>query len=324
MLAGKREVKKFLQLKKNGLAFLTLAAFFIWPMAASAASSLIINEIMYDLPDADQKHEWIELYNAGSSAIDLTGWKLNDGNDATDHALNPPPKNGSRGSLIMAPGEYLLLADDATTVAADLPNYKGSIIDTAFSLSNSYATLSLINKEGQTIYSAYYSKQSGAAGNGKTLEWDGIQFKESADQGGTPGGQNSISNINNLSTASPIASAQIEIVPDISAEKSISSLAPEKTRPKNTEASTATTSTESVKEKSSAAAYVEKKTTPPLSKDQAQSKSALSAGDQNQVKNFTNNTFLWLVTIIILSSLVALPGVTLTLSCVSFAFFLSL
>jgi hypothetical protein len=93
--------------------------------------------------------------------------------------------------MTIPPQGYLLLADDASTDALDLPNYSGNIIDTVFTLPNISGALKIIDKEGKEISLASYSKQMGAYGNGKTLEWDGTQFIESLALGGTPGAQNS-------------------------------------------------------------------------------------------------------------------------------------
>jgi len=41
----------------------------------SRTRSVVINEIMYHAPEG-QRHEFVELYNAGSSDCDLTGWKF--------------------------------------------------------------------------------------------------------------------------------------------------------------------------------------------------------------------------------------------------------
>jgi hypothetical protein len=191
MLAGKIKSKSLLCLKIGGLIFFALAAFFVRPMRAGATADLIINEIMYNLAGVDDKHEWIELYNASSSEINLEGFKINDGDDSTNHSFNAPPKNNSRGSMTIPPQGYLLLADDASTDALDLPNYSGNIIDTVFTLPNISGALKIIDKEGKEISLASYSKQMGAYGNGKTLEWDGTQFIESLALGGTPGAQNS-------------------------------------------------------------------------------------------------------------------------------------
>jgi len=174
---------------KCWIIFLILAAFFVLPKISSAAG-LTVNEIMYDLAGADDKHEWVELYNGGATDIDLANWKFNDG---SNHKLNPPPDNGSRGSLVLPAGGYLLLADDAATLAADLPDYSGTIIDTVMDLNNVADSIKTINPDGQEITVANYTSEMGAAGNGKTLSWDGATFKESSSDGGTPGRVNDFS-----------------------------------------------------------------------------------------------------------------------------------
>jgi len=152
-----------------------------------------ITEIMYNLPGADDKHEWVEIYNNSAKAIDLTGWKFNDGDTITDHILNAPPKNNSRGSLVLAIGEYALLAGDAGTLTTDLPAYQGTIIDTILDLKNSSSTLSIFDNNGNLIDNVFYNSDWGAAGNGKTLEKNiQGQWQESATDGGTPGMANNL------------------------------------------------------------------------------------------------------------------------------------
>lgn len=192
--------------------FLTLAAFFVWPKIISA--QIIINEIMYDLPGTDNHHEWVELYNNGSASIDLTDYKINDGDTVTNHILNIPPKNNGRGSIILNAGEYLLLADDAATIVSDLPSYSGTIIDTVINLSNTGATLKLLDKDGLEISAVSYTKDLGAAGNGRTLEFSGAALKESTLDDGTPGRANSVLNSSGPTpsaapSSSPVASSPV-------------------------------------------------------------------------------------------------------------------
>ncbi|MEK7067428.1 MAG: lamin tail domain-containing protein, partial [Patescibacteria group bacterium] len=181
-----------------------MAVFFIAPKMIWA--QVIINEIMYDLPSpgTDDKHEWVEIYNNGASPVDLTDYKFNDGDTATNHSLNIPPKNSSRGSMTLDAGGYALLAGDAATLIADLPNYIGTIIDTVINLSNTSATLKLLDKDGIEIASTAYNKDMGAAGNANTLESDGAGLKESLVDGGTPGLANSI--LSSSATPSPTLS----------------------------------------------------------------------------------------------------------------------
>ena len=52
----------------------------------ATASSIVINEIMYD-PPGNPDVEYIELYNNGVATVDLTDWYLLD--DVDTHADSP-------------------------------------------------------------------------------------------------------------------------------------------------------------------------------------------------------------------------------------------
>lgn len=132
-----------------------------------------INEIMYDLEGADADHEWVELYNSGSADIDLTEWKFNDG---SNHLLNAPPKNGSRGFLAISAGEYIILSGKAEVFIIDHPEYSGTVIDTVMSLNNTEDTLSLLDENGSTIDSVSYTKDFGANGDGNSLQLVNVSF----------------------------------------------------------------------------------------------------------------------------------------------------
>lgn len=173
-------------------------AIFLWgvPFFVFAANTgdVVITEIAYDLKDADSGHEWVEIYNAATSSIDLTGWKFN---DDSNHLLNVPPKNGGQGSLVLSAGGFAVLADDAIVFLADHPGFAGTIIDTVMSLNNTQATLSLLDNNGVSVDAVTYSKDWGATGNSKTLEridtlfpTDATHWGESTEDGGTPGVRN--------------------------------------------------------------------------------------------------------------------------------------
>lgn len=173
-----------------------LGYFFIFPNPIFAATNdVVINEIMYDLPETDSKHEWIEILNISDTEIDLTDWKFNDG---SNHNLNEPPGNGGQGLLKISAGEYVILTGDATTFLTDHPGFSGTVIDTVMSLKNTSATLKILDSESNEINSITYESVWGADGNGKTLEKINFQgtntqnnWQVSAPDGGTPGILNS-------------------------------------------------------------------------------------------------------------------------------------
>lgn len=153
------------------------------------------SEIAYDISGADEKHEWLELVNETNESIDLSGFYFFDG---SYHTLATPPAKGSQGSLVVEPGEYLILADDAVTFLADNPNYQGSVIDTTMTLLNYSATrtqgieLQLANKEKAMVATvSYWPTKQGV--DGYTLEKNlALEWLDSFVVGGTPGTENSV------------------------------------------------------------------------------------------------------------------------------------
>lgn len=134
------------------------------PCAAHA--QVVISEFLYDAPGSDTGQEWVELCNTGSAAVDLTKWKINDG---SNHLLNVPPKNGGIGSITLAPGALIILADNAPNIEALYPALT-NVIDTTLSLPNTSGTISLIDDEGSVADTLSYTKDTGGTGDGNTLQ----------------------------------------------------------------------------------------------------------------------------------------------------------
>ncbi len=151
-------------MKYRASAF-ALACALVAPVCATA--EIHITEIMFDPERADAKREWIELYNAGTDAVDLTTHTFV---DKSNHSLNVPPKNGGTASMMLHPGTYVVLASDATTFLNEYPGT--SVIDTTMNLNNTGAAISL--KSGTAVIdSALYAKGQGATGTGDSLQLNG-------------------------------------------------------------------------------------------------------------------------------------------------------
>jgi len=148
---------------------------------------------MYN-PSSDQADdhdaEWIELYNNGTSTIDLTNWKID---------------NKNFDDVNISAGEYLIIAreliDGNDADNASFESYWGNndgiwnssdgnytAIDGPLSLGNSEDTINLSNDSYSAISS--YNKNLGADGNGYTLEWINGKWMQSSEYGGTPGREN--------------------------------------------------------------------------------------------------------------------------------------
>ncbi len=85
--------------------FLTSATFNA-PNAQPVIGDIVINEIMYHHATRDERYEYVELYNRGSSTVSLSGWAFTDGIDYefTEAADMPP-------------GSYLVVGADPNFLA---------------------------------------------------------------------------------------------------------------------------------------------------------------------------------------------------------------
>jgi hypothetical protein len=149
-------------------------------------AQVIINEIMYDAPGTDTKHEWIEIYNKGNEPINLSGWKLKEG--GTNHNLAL-----MKGTPILISENYAVIADDTTTFLIDFPSFNSTLFDSAFTsgLSNSGEELAMMDGTGTVSFALTYLPLPLASGKGYTLCLVGSLWKECLP---TPGSENIFNN----------------------------------------------------------------------------------------------------------------------------------
>ncbi len=121
-----------------------------------------ISEIMYDLDGADSTREWIEVYNTGNDAVDLSNWRLSEAD--TNHKLKL-----SKGSAIIPPQGYAIVADNASVFLQENSGFSGTVFDSSFSLSNKGESVSLLDKDLNKIDSVTYMSDWGAQGDGNSL-----------------------------------------------------------------------------------------------------------------------------------------------------------
>jgi hypothetical protein len=95
---------------------------------SSGALSVIINEVAWSGTSANSDDEWIELYNPGSSPVNITGWRLYGDDGTLNNTGNPNITFSGSGTVTINPGEYFLLErnQEATDVPADWL-YTGSL-----------------------------------------------------------------------------------------------------------------------------------------------------------------------------------------------------
>jgi hypothetical protein len=163
---------------RNEWSALTETTFLVGELASS--SNLVVSELNYrPRPPAGEAEltvassrtdfEFIELKNIGNATIDLTGLRFSQGIGFT-FDLDTPLR-------MLAPGEELLLAEDASALAvrygsAILARIAGEFEDGS-KLSNDGENITLLAADGEVIKSFLYSDEapwpSGPDGDGFTL-----------------------------------------------------------------------------------------------------------------------------------------------------------
>ena len=157
--------------------------------ANATFNSVVINEINYKSADDFDTKDWIELYNTTAAAINLSGWKLLDGE--ADEAFTMPV-----GTTIEAYG-YLVVCANQNKLLAFNPTVTNYVGDFTFGLGKE-DKVQLFDSEGTLIDEVEYVKSWGDAnGTGKTIALtdpfaDNANYKlwNDNDLHGTPGAQN--------------------------------------------------------------------------------------------------------------------------------------
>jgi len=105
----RNKIQSIYKVRKTIVFSILISLLFI-PVALQANDYIIINKIMYDSPLNEQiatgvaysNGEYVELYNAGVDAVNLTGWVLRGGGTTEIYSF---PTN-----TVMAPKSYLIVA----------------------------------------------------------------------------------------------------------------------------------------------------------------------------------------------------------------------
>ncbi len=158
-------------------------------------SSIVINEINYHSAELFDPHDWVELKNVSSSAVDLQGWVFKDEDD--EHLFEIPE------GVQLLPGDHTVLCRDTLdfkTCFPDLKNFTGNF---DFGLSGSGEVLRLYDNSGLLADSVHYRDDPPwpvlPDGHGPTLELIADTLNNDLPQswqasfvmGGTPGKTNS-------------------------------------------------------------------------------------------------------------------------------------
>jgi hypothetical protein len=170
-------------------------------LAGPVHAAVVINEILYhplngavQVGEDAEDLQFVELHNAGSAAVDVSGWTFAQGFVATVPA-----------GTTLAAGAYLVVARDPALLAARGPAVPAGVAVvpwTSGDLSNAGDTVRLSDASGQLIDEVTYDDAglwpAAADGLGSSLEltnpaYDGahpLAWRASAGVGGTPGARN--------------------------------------------------------------------------------------------------------------------------------------
>ena len=161
-----------------------------------APSPIVITEIMRD-PAAvvDASGEWFEIFNPGTSPVDINGWKIKD-DDHDSHVI------AHGGPLFIPPNRCLVLGRDAA--GAQNGGYHADYVYSGFNLANGEDEIVLADGDGVVVdrvaYSNSWPSAAGkslvladpAADNGDPTHWAiatsrGGTFDTAGTDLGTPG-----------------------------------------------------------------------------------------------------------------------------------------
>ena len=152
----------------------------------STSTQILISEVYYDATGTDSSNEWLELYNAGSSTVDLSGWTLSD-----NYATWTIPS----GTTIQS-NQYLVIARTSSGFES-LHGFSPDVVGLSTSLGNSGDKLTLKDDSGTEMdfvaWENYVSGWNIYAGTGSTIaratmsDTDTVADWEVVTGEGTPG-----------------------------------------------------------------------------------------------------------------------------------------
>jgi len=187
-----RSILGMVQVLRNATR-LSLALFGGLLICLPIHGQVVINEIMYQAPDDLEQLEYIELLNAGSQQVDLSGWKIQEGIEYS-----------FREGATLDTGMFMVLSRDAALFERIYGKQPDGVYDK--SLSNSGERITLIDNNGQLVDTVTYGDDTlwslSADGESASLEricpfipadsphhWAPSHLAEAADTvpAGTPG-----------------------------------------------------------------------------------------------------------------------------------------
>ncbi|HOZ50323.1 MAG TPA: CotH kinase family protein [Chitinophagaceae bacterium] len=131
----------------------------------AAGLNLVIDEINFNSDSTISGGDWIELYNYGTTAINISNAVILDGDQYEKYCVIP-------NNTIINAGQRLVVYEDSIKFANRYPTVTNKIGPLCFKLSNEGQKLVMRDKDNKLITSVTYDDewQCASDGNGRTLQ----------------------------------------------------------------------------------------------------------------------------------------------------------
>ena len=148
-------------------SFRFLFPFILLSLPILTAAQVVINEIMFDLQTgSDTGREWVEIYNSGTSPVDISSWKFLESATASNHGLTL-----SQGTANLSGGGFAVISSDPAKFLIDWPSFSGNLFKASFSsLNNTNGTVILKDGSLSVVDQVQYASSQGANGDGNSLQ----------------------------------------------------------------------------------------------------------------------------------------------------------
>jgi hypothetical protein len=114
----------------------------------SGLNHIIINEINYNSAPGSDAGDWIEIYNGGVDARDLSFWRISDSDDSHVFLI---PQN-----TMLGPDEYLVVCRDSSLFESQYPSVSDYTGNLNFGFAGSGDCVRLFTGNGILVDSVYY------------------------------------------------------------------------------------------------------------------------------------------------------------------------
>lgn len=170
----------------------------VFEIAESTDNKIVINEINYNSAPEKDTEDWVELYNAGNTTVDLKNWIISDSGPGYGFTIS--------SDIVLVPGAFAIICRDTEAFLKFFPKTKNFSGNMGFGLSSSGDDINLYDPSRNLVDFVNYTVNSpwptDANGTGATIELIdpfrdnnlGQNWRSKYD-GGSPGEKNIITGI---------------------------------------------------------------------------------------------------------------------------------